>query len=197
MSTKRPHQKVFIRNLLKNNVTRPTVEKLLQHSFFKNAKKNSYLVQNILANLPPITTRSHNRRPKQTKKEDEDNGESWDFSDTEGGKEGALSEQHTIPRGVQFDSLPRKSRFVVDEVLGGGETVHSLPSASSSDPPVIGGGGGGEVKKGRFTVNETSTAQNEEVKKVIDIPAAKPSRFTITSDTQGQRKSRFEEGGRL
>ncbi|KAI8809933.1 kinase-like domain-containing protein [Cladochytrium replicatum] len=48
--------------LQKDPSKRPTAEKLLQHPYFKQAKKNQYLVQVLLKGLPSITSRPHNRR---------------------------------------------------------------------------------------------------------------------------------------
>ncbi|KAI8801129.1 kinase-like domain-containing protein [Cladochytrium replicatum] len=52
--------------LQKDPSKRPTAEKLLQHPFFKQAKKNQYLVQVLLKGLPSITSRPHNRRELNT-----------------------------------------------------------------------------------------------------------------------------------
>ncbi|KAI7818409.1 kinase-like domain-containing protein [Gamsiella multidivaricata] len=43
--------------LQKDPTRRPSAEKLLNHSFFKQAKKKSYLVTSLLANLPPLEQR--------------------------------------------------------------------------------------------------------------------------------------------
>ena len=47
--------------LQKNPAKRPTAEKLLQHPFFKQAKKNSFLVQTMLHNLGPIQSRANSK----------------------------------------------------------------------------------------------------------------------------------------
>ncbi len=43
--------------LQKDPTKRPTAEKLLQHSFFKQAKKPEHLVKNLLNDLPPLDVR--------------------------------------------------------------------------------------------------------------------------------------------
>ncbi|GAA6032246.1 hypothetical protein JCM8097_007143 [Rhodosporidiobolus ruineniae] len=48
--------------LQKDPSKRPTAEKLLQHPFFKTAKKKSFLVSAILDELPPLQDRQHRRR---------------------------------------------------------------------------------------------------------------------------------------
>lgn len=47
--------------LQKDPTKRPTAEKLLSHSFFKNVKKPDYLVRTILKGLVPITERAHRK----------------------------------------------------------------------------------------------------------------------------------------
>lgn len=43
------------------HLSRPTAEKLLQHSFFRQAKKKDYLVKTLLHGLPPLEQREHKR----------------------------------------------------------------------------------------------------------------------------------------
>ncbi|GAA5852405.1 hypothetical protein JCM8547_006770 [Rhodosporidiobolus lusitaniae] len=48
--------------LQKDPAKRPTAEKLLQHPFFRTAKKKSFLVSAILEDLPPLQDRQQRRR---------------------------------------------------------------------------------------------------------------------------------------
>ncbi|KAF9389694.1 hypothetical protein CPB97_010774 [Podila verticillata] len=48
--------------LQKDPSRRPTAEKLLSHSFFKQAKKKSYLVSGLLHSLPPLEQRPPKRK---------------------------------------------------------------------------------------------------------------------------------------
>jgi serine/threonine protein kinase len=48
--------------LAKNPASRPSAGELLQSPFFRSAKKKSYLVSNILKDLPPLTTRQERRK---------------------------------------------------------------------------------------------------------------------------------------
>jgi len=64
--------------LIKDPTKRPTSEKLLQHPFFKQAKKKSYLVSTILHNVPPLTQITHIKKTPQPKVSHE-KGISWDF----------------------------------------------------------------------------------------------------------------------
>jgi hypothetical protein len=43
--------------LVKDQTKRPTAEKLLKHSFFKNAKPPEVTMKNILTDLPPLWDR--------------------------------------------------------------------------------------------------------------------------------------------
>ena len=43
--------------LVKDQTKRPTAEKLLKHSFFRQAKSLEYVVRNLLQGLPPLWER--------------------------------------------------------------------------------------------------------------------------------------------
>jgi hypothetical protein len=43
--------------LVKDQTKRPTAEKLLKHSFFKNAKAPQLTVKSIITDLPPLWER--------------------------------------------------------------------------------------------------------------------------------------------
>jgi hypothetical protein len=43
--------------LVKDQTKRPTAEKLLKHSFFKNAKPPELTIKSILSGLPPLWDR--------------------------------------------------------------------------------------------------------------------------------------------
>ena len=43
--------------LVKDQTKRPTAEKLLKHSFFKNAKPPELSLKKLFANLPPLSHR--------------------------------------------------------------------------------------------------------------------------------------------
>lgn len=64
--------------LQKDPAKRPTAEKLLKHSFFKNAKSPKSLVSSILSNLPPLTARQE-RVPTGSMRSLRSQY-SWDFS---------------------------------------------------------------------------------------------------------------------
>lgn len=47
--------------MLMSDIDRPTADKLLQHPFFRGAKKKSFLVSALLEDLPPLQDRQHRR----------------------------------------------------------------------------------------------------------------------------------------
>ncbi|KAH0590342.1 hypothetical protein H2248_000498 [Termitomyces sp. 'cryptogamus'] len=64
--------------LVKDPSKRPTAQDLLQTSFFKGAKKKSYLVGAILKDLPPLTQRQERR--VLTNSQTMQSLDSWDFT---------------------------------------------------------------------------------------------------------------------
>ncbi|KAG0170539.1 hypothetical protein DFQ28_001991 [Apophysomyces sp. BC1034] len=81
--------------LHKDPTKRPSAEKLLQHPFFKQAKKREYLIKTIVAGLPPLEQRSHKKVPQRhvtITKTDE-----WDFDDD-------LDEENSIVPNQAIDA---------------------------------------------------------------------------------------------
>ncbi|KAL7007408.1 hypothetical protein EMMF5_002872 [Cystobasidiomycetes sp. EMM_F5] len=69
--------------LQKEPSRRPASDKLLNHAFFKQAKKKQYLVNTILADLPPVQTRQTRRaRQLSGKLSTRANMSVWDFSNS-------------------------------------------------------------------------------------------------------------------
>ncbi|GAA5880311.1 hypothetical protein JCM3774_006724 [Rhodotorula dairenensis] len=66
--------------LQKDPALRPTAEKLIDHPFFRTAKKKSFLVSALLADLPPLQDRQYRRR-KESAHESDSIG-SWNFNPT-------------------------------------------------------------------------------------------------------------------
>ncbi|KAI9313762.1 kinase-like domain-containing protein [Dichotomocladium elegans] len=63
--------------LQKDPAKRPSAEKLLQHPFFKEAKKKDYLVRSILSHVPPLDQRPHKKVPQRHVSFE--TTEQWDF----------------------------------------------------------------------------------------------------------------------
>ncbi|CAG8434122.1 4733_t:CDS:10 [Ambispora gerdemannii] len=67
--------------LQKDPTKRPNTERLLNHAFFKQARKKDFLVAKLLQSLPPLEQRPHKR--VQQKTITYTRGVSWDFADAE------------------------------------------------------------------------------------------------------------------
>ncbi|KAJ1345404.1 hypothetical protein BSLG_000917 [Batrachochytrium salamandrivorans] len=84
--------------LKKDPTHRPTTERLLQHSFFKSAKKNFYLVSSILSHMVPITERQHlHKIPALQDTVHSHDSHEWDFDDStppEGDSQSSLSQSN-------------------------------------------------------------------------------------------------------
>ncbi|KAJ1929159.1 hypothetical protein IWQ60_001420 [Tieghemiomyces parasiticus] len=77
----RHFQDLIAQCLQKDPGQRPSAADLLQHPFFRKARKThsyTYLVTNLLAKLPPLEARRH--EPRERPRESMSRGVSWDFS---------------------------------------------------------------------------------------------------------------------
>ncbi|KAG0070816.1 hypothetical protein BGZ90_012500 [Linnemannia elongata] len=169
-STKHRYSKLFkemIDSCLQKDPTRrPTAEKLLNHSFFKQAKKKAYLVAGLLHNLPPIEHRPHKRQVQKPIVIEK--GISWNFD----GDDAADSEEVRRPRTVTFERPDRPvSTATTDSAHSTGtamtptaetaRTLDSLPDeapSSQSTTPLTSHTGDKPVRKSRFVVEDSSTA---------------------------------------
>jgi len=86
--------------LIKDPSRRPTSEKLLQHPFFKQAKKKSYLVSTILHDVPPLTQITHIKKTPQPKVNHE-KGISWDFDNDSDISGSELQKEESTPNSVE------------------------------------------------------------------------------------------------
>jgi hypothetical protein len=142
---------------------RPTAEKLLQHAFFKQAKKPSFLVTALLEKLPPLEARIKAKVKRQAEECVQDEL-AWDFAENGlSNTPSILSSSHGAPpRSTLIDTQEcetRKGRFILEtphpsrpasvysEVASASnsqDNVCQLATAILADE--------GEVKKGRFSV---------------------------------------------
>eukprot|EP00842_Homolaphlyctis_polyrhiza_P003938 jgi/Hompol1/4545/HPOL_000101-RA len=95
--------------LKKDPSKRPSAEKLLQHSFFKSAKKSNHLVTSIISKMVPITQRQHLHRTmpqSQSTIQSHDSHESWDFDISEQPQQppAALSPEATMIADMDTDA---------------------------------------------------------------------------------------------
>ncbi|KAF7727154.1 hypothetical protein EC973_007929 [Apophysomyces ossiformis] len=159
--------------LHKDPAKRPSAEKLLQHPFFKQAKKREYLVKTIVGSLPPLEQRPHKKVPQRhvtITKTDE-----WDFDDdhNEEIEENNKSfEDHSRDQPVDVSQTgitsvnQTKSPMVKRHISFGDVIVRNPPQPSAIIP------------SGLITSNATGTRQSSE----IVIPSgthSRRSRFVI------------------
>ncbi|KAF9574422.1 hypothetical protein EC968_006582 [Mortierella alpina] len=153
--------------LQKDPARRPSAEKLLGHSFFKQAKKKSYLVSGLLHNLPPL----EQRPPKKAaqKATIPQKGVSWDFDGDDADEPPQPSEIESIrrPRTVTFEPTERPiSSATTDSVpsLGAAGTplmesrsldMHSEDGMSPSGTPISSQTGDKPIKKSRFVIEDS------------------------------------------
>ncbi|KAF9160121.1 hypothetical protein DFQ26_005871 [Actinomortierella ambigua] len=148
--------------LQKDPSRRPTAEKLLGHSFFKQAKKKSYLVSGILHNLPPLEQRPPKKAaPKQVMPQ---KGVSWDFDadDTEESEDQQQQQQQAVDGG---EPVSRSRVVTFDTPAATTEEGHSAVLGSSqAQSPQLGGSASAAapapaapapVKKSRFVIEES------------------------------------------
>lgn len=159
----------------------PTAEKLMQHLFFKQAKKKDYLAKTLLASLPALEHRPHKKIPQ--KHPSITRTTTWDFDadelEDDQVKQSEQSEQINEDKGVESDQETRNSEVdkttdvedknakkhisFGDVVVRNPPQPHMSPNAAAYSPPL-----GSEPKsnadtavtapkKSRFIIQETIT----------------------------------------
>ncbi|KAI8880806.1 kinase-like protein, partial [Backusella circina FSU 941] len=179
--------------LSKDPTKRPTAEKLLQHAFFKQAKKRDFLIRSVINNLPPLEQRPRKkivRKSVTITKTDE-----WDFDDDEdadneeedGGEEEEEEEEDDYGRrrrvfnGEELET-PKKheQKATPKRHISFGDAVirnNSNNTDSDSNPP---------VRKSRFVIEETSRFDHPDIHSTIR------SSSPIDEDTENEvMKGRF------
>ncbi|KAG0301720.1 hypothetical protein BGZ98_008114 [Dissophora globulifera] len=119
--------------LQKDPSRRPSAEKLLNHPFFKQAKKRSHLVTTLLHNIPLLEQRPLRRAEK--KQVFPEKGVSWNFDaddastpskvETQGAEEDATRR----PRTVTFDAPPARPSSTL--------RTESMPSPKTAAMPIM------------------------------------------------------------
>ncbi|CAO3584051.1 unnamed protein product [Absidia cylindrospora] len=98
--TKHKYSKIFKEMidlcLQKNPTARPSAEKLLQHPFFKQAKKKDYLCKSVLSHVSPLNLRPHKKVPE--KRVSYQSTDQWDFDDTPLANDNAM--QYMPPQDI-------------------------------------------------------------------------------------------------
>ncbi|KAI8578731.1 hypothetical protein K450DRAFT_245242 [Umbelopsis ramanniana AG] len=158
--------------LNKDPAKRPSAEKLLQHSFFKQAKKKDYLVKTLLASLPPLDQRPHRKVPQ--KHHSISRTTQWDFDGEENETEESATSEETEKANPPTSSVT----FAVDQ---------SHPSQSST--PASAGGGKKHISFGDAVVKSPSPAPSPSSHHVTTISTQNPELVIPTAIAP--RKSRF------
>ncbi|KAF9546765.1 hypothetical protein EC957_009370 [Mortierella hygrophila] len=145
--------------LQKDASRRPSAEKLLNHSFFKQAKKKSHLVTGLLHNLPPLEQRPSKKAPPKANIPEK--GVSWDF-----GADDTPDEPVRRPRTVTFERPNRPVSTATTESAVSGTLIsesRSLDNMTEDDSqqqigtPASSHSGEKPVKKSRFVVEDSSS----------------------------------------
>ncbi|KAJ3175347.1 hypothetical protein HDU87_006299 [Geranomyces variabilis] len=191
-ATKHKYSKLFKEMidmcLVKDPARRPNAEKLLGHPFFKQAaKKRSYLVSALLAKLPPITQRAHNRRGSRTEKGDSyAKGVSWDFTAAAEEMDEFIQKQHEKDDG-------RKGVSFAPTVEGGSGTGAGAGTGSAVGVP---------IKKSRFTVGGSPVVSPNVSSLALAIdnsnaasPVGTPVTSAAISGAPAAATTQYEEGG--
>ncbi|KAI9272760.1 kinase-like domain-containing protein [Phascolomyces articulosus] len=165
--------------LNKDPAKRPTAEKLLQHQFFKQAKRREYLVKTVLTDLPPLEQRPHKKIPQRQisiTKTDE-----WDFQDDDTDetspddatkeKQPSSSTSPQQPTGTGVAAAAAAAAAVGSNQQGSGRRHISFGDVVVKNPPqpyATASSVQAEVvvaptKKSRFVVEETSREQPTDV----------------------------------
>eukprot|EP01097_Dermamoeba_algensis_P009839 TRINITY_DN7073_c0_g1_i1.p1 TRINITY_DN7073_c0_g1~~TRINITY_DN7073_c0_g1_i1.p1 ORF type:complete len:311 (-),score=97.85 TRINITY_DN7073_c0_g1_i1:235-1110(-) len=132
--------------LHKDPAKRPTASKLLDHKFFKGAKKPEYLVANLLSKLPPLQERAkkvlkqkESGAETQTKKPgpgEKDEDDHWNFSDSDEDEDDKELMKKSSAATLPLATAPKSSAAPLS------------PGASKEDIR------SSTVQKGRFVVQQ-------------------------------------------
>lgn len=174
-------------------VFRPSADKLMQHPFFKQAKRREYLARTILTELPPLEQRPRKKIPQKQiiiTKSDE-----WDFDiDQEDDSHDELDhnnipEQILVPTLQPQDNMNKRNNSVSskkhisfgDVIVRSNSLVHPSDSSigSSSPPPPI---SSTPPRKSRFVIEETTTDTLNSSSIRSSSPSTEDDHHTTTSD---------------
>ncbi|OBZ82509.1 Serine/threonine-protein kinase fray2 [Choanephora cucurbitarum] len=171
--------------LNKDPQRRPTAEKLIQHPFFKQAKKKDYLIKAILSDLPPLEQRPRKKIPQKQvtiTKTDE-----WDFDDdnddddnNNSAEEELLNPNQLMPnqsngshsRSISHDSSNmnnnNKPRLTTKRHISFGDVVVRNNSSIHPADPIL---------------NASSASLPPSLNQANTMPPARKSRFVIEETT--------------
>lgn len=180
-----PFQKMVESCLQKEPAKRPSASKLLEHKFFKQAKKADYVAEQLLKGLPPLWERTQVTMKKdpavdellQTVASGEvsrEKGSSWNF-------DGPASLENAVQPGTVPTTTPTQSaqesgqqivqagRFTVKT-----EIATDAPSQPTATPAATSGAEPTVI--GRFVVKPTDPSQPPTAAQVAGAAVTKPRR---------------------
>ncbi len=165
--------------LQKNPSARPMAEKLLQHAFFKHAKKKTFLADSIARKIPPVDERPH-REPKK-KEEVQIMEQSWDFSDND---PPSLDPTEIMSRKSSLEPSPFSSEEQLNESPNSPSAQFLPPSSTLNDssppnpattPETM--GTVQQQKKGRFVV-DVQVNSNSQAPVESGVQSARPAQHS-------------------
>ncbi|KAI9168530.1 hypothetical protein H9P43_007903 [Blastocladiella emersonii ATCC 22665] len=174
--------------LQRDPTRRPTAEKVLGHPFFKLAKKPSWLVQHLLAGLPPLPERARRRAAQPAAPRNGSNATpgdarrgsghggggnapiSWDFDtpDSPGPSPAALLAAEMMAIAPPAAQQQQQQNAVVG--LG-------IDAAGAGAPPAV---PPKETKRGRFSVSDNLSSS--------DLPGAAAAAAAVAASAAGTGK---------
>ncbi|KAI8344698.1 kinase-like domain-containing protein [Chlamydoabsidia padenii] len=157
--------------LQKNPSNRPSAEKLLQHPFFKQAKKKEYLCKSVLSHINPVDQRPRRKMPE--KRISYESTDHWDFDDTPDAKQ---------QMDQTFQEIDQQQQMNKPHVV---TTPPPPPPPSSSQQTKR------RITFGEVVVRDNSTSVRSKSPSISDVyihPNTLPDNSDTTAPT---KKSRF------
>ncbi|CAO3639286.1 unnamed protein product [Mucor fragilis] len=196
--------------LSKDPQKRPNADKLLQHPFFKQAKRRDYLIKTILYELPPLEQRPRKKIPQKQvtiTKTDE-----WDFDDDDEDVDAEVDElllsDQNSPAAEQLilnhqpqentKAKPPKRHISFGDVVvrNNSMLVHPsdpVPTATSTSPPLS----MTPPKKSRFVIEESSQDTSSSIRSSSPMPdedcEVMKGRFYVKEDQQQQQQQQQQQ----
>ncbi|OBZ87610.1 Serine/threonine-protein kinase fray2 [Choanephora cucurbitarum] len=122
--------------LHKDPTKRPTSDRLLQHPFFKQAKKHEWLAKHLIADIPPIDCRPIKKFPhKSTASTSTDE---WDFNDDKKGMSDVcqpLPDLHVPKRHISFGHVVVRKPSQQHASSVSWSYSPSCPASTTASPP--------------------------------------------------------------
>ncbi|KAI9484217.1 MAG: kinase-like domain-containing protein [Benjaminiella poitrasii] len=158
--------------LLKDPSKRPNAEKLIQHPFFKQAKRKDYLARTILSELPPLEQRPRKKIPQKQvtiTKVDE-----WNFDDDDDNDDDAVENEDSLSDQASnkkpANNTPKKHISFGDVIVRNNSLIHPTddtplsPSIIATTPP----------RKSRFVIEEAITRNESNMDSSSSVRSTSP-----------------------